>query len=567
MAYVKVGQIKATLAKSVAYITRPDATSEGLWVSTNTANVDPADFKAIARSFTETAERVGVSKPGKNAVLAHHVIQSFDPKEGVSTQKAHELGVQLVESMTGGLHEYVIATHIDKGHVHNHIIFNPVNLESGRRFRMQKTTLGEFRAKSDELSRAAGLSVIDREPRSFGKTGWSQTELYRVLKGDSGQQYIRTEIDKAARSVRSWDDLEAALMKRGIQVHRRGGANGTLSFQVYGAKRPIRDYKLGRAFTEESIMARLSRSTVNRIGVDASMILRETKDTMTVAVPGTKRELSLTVQKTQIVRRGRSLRIYVPASGRHVLAGKDGKLAKTVTTAGLYDFYSKPDLAQAMKHAESRPGPSWTGQLAALRELTREVNARGRWMRENNVSPSFAVTNARERLNERHMAYQSALVAVTDAMAQPRPDAQTVRVLESELRSIGRDLSTTEQDVRALMNITKEGEIMTAADKLGRRAEQEQAQARRNEERAQRDRLADQAGDRETPAHAQQAHAERTAQQERYDDQAVDRNGPMSLEDRIQKKLDEIRTDSERDAEEALDAPSRDDDRTQGRGR
>ncbi|MGO2520381.1 MAG: relaxase/mobilization nuclease domain-containing protein [Microbacterium sp.] len=567
MAYVKVGQIKATLAKSVAYITRPDATSDGLWVSTNTANVNPADFKAIARSFAETAERVGVSVPGPNAVLGHHVIQSFDPKEGVSTHKAHELGVQLIESMTGGSHEYVIATHLDKGHVHNHIIFNPVNLETGRRYRMPKSRLGEFRAMSDELSRAAGLSVIEREPRSFGKTGWSQQELYRVVKGDSGQQYIRTEIDKAARHARSWDELEATLLKRGIQAHRRGGANGTLSFQVYGAKRPVRDYKLGRAFTEESIMARLARASVNRIGVDASMILRETKTTMTVAVPGTKRELSLTVQKTQVVRRGRSLRLYIPASGRHVLAGKDGKLAKTVTTAGLYEFYSKPDLSQVMKNAETRPGPSWAGQLAMLRELTREVNARGRWMREQGVPPTVAITNARERLNERHMAYQSALVAVGDHLAQPAPDAQTVRVLESELRTISRELTTTEQDVRALMNITREGEPMTAADKLARSAEQEQAQARRNEDRAQRDRLADHTRDRETPAHEQQMDAERDGQQQRHDDQAVDRNGPMSLEDRLQKKLNEIRADAEEDAELTQDAPTRDDDRTQGRGR
>lgn len=557
MAYVKVGQIKATLAKSVAYITRPDATSEGLWVSTNTANVDPADFKAIARSFTQTAERVGVSTPGKNAVLGHHVIQSFDPKEGVSTQKAHELGVQLIESMTGGSHEYVIATHTDKGHVHNHIIFNPVNLETGHRFRMPKTMLGEFRAKSDELSRAAGLSVIDREPQAFGKTGWSQSELYRVVKGDSGQQYIRTEIDKAARTARSWDELEASLMKRGVEVHRRGGVNGTLSFQVYGSRRPVRDYKLGRAFTEDSIMARLTRASVNRIGVDASMILRETKETMTIAVPGTKRELSLTVQKTQIVRRGRSLRIYIPASGRHVLAGKDGKLAKTVTTAGLYEFYSKPDMAQMMKNAETRPGPSWAGQLAALRELTREVNARGRWMREQGVPPTVAITNARERLNERHMAYQSTLVAVTDQMAQPNPDTQTVRILESELRSIGRELTTVEQDVRALMNITKEGEPMNANDRAGRG----------NAEAVQRQRQTDQNRERLSREHAQHQHAEQSAQQQRYDDFETDRNGPMSLEDRLLQKLSEIRDEAEAESKESQDKARDDEDRTYGRGR
>ena len=543
VAYVKVGQIKATLAKSVAYITRPDATSDGIWVSTNTANVDPADFKGIARAFADTVERVGVSSAREGSVLAHHVIQSFDPSEEISVHRAHELGVQLIESMTGGEHEYVIATHIDKGHIHNHIMFNPVNMTTGKRYRMTRDRLGEFRAASDDLCVRAGASVIDRDPRASGKTGWSQQELYRVIKGDSGQQYVRTEIDKAARQATSWEDFERALLKRGVVVSRRGGRDGTLSYKIYGAARPIRDYKLGRAYTEASVMARLAHASVNRIGVDASMIIRESKTTMTVVVPGTQRELTLTVQKSQIVRRGRSIRIYVPATGRHVLASRDGKLAKTVNTAGLYEFYSKPDVAQFMKHAEPSVGRGWSGQLAHLRELTREVNARSRWVREQGLQIADAITSAREQLTERHMAYQSALVAVADHLAQPGAGDGVVRVLEAELRTIERDLTRTEQDVRALMNIKQNEEKTMAGDSnLSRRAG--------------RDHI-----DRER-AHDEYMHAEQVGQEERCEDQAVDRNGPMSLEDRLRRKIGELREDAEQDREQ-----SPDDDRSWGKGR
>ena len=90
-----MGQIKATLAKAIAYISRDDATNQGLYVSTNTAVVDPSDWRAVTNAMQATAERVGVSKPREGSVLAHHVIQSFDPSQKVSPEEAHRIGVQM----------------------------------------------------------------------------------------------------------------------------------------------------------------------------------------------------------------------------------------------------------------------------------------------------------------------------------------------------------------------------------------------------------------------------------------------------------------------------------------
>ncbi|UAJ80095.1 hypothetical protein IT072_03290 [Leifsonia sp. ZF2019] len=70
MAVVKMGQIKSTVVKALAYISRPDATNEGLWVSTNAAVIDPSNFKAVARRFAATVERVGITAPRKGSVLA-----------------------------------------------------------------------------------------------------------------------------------------------------------------------------------------------------------------------------------------------------------------------------------------------------------------------------------------------------------------------------------------------------------------------------------------------------------------------------------------------------------------
>lgn len=468
MAVVKMGQIKSTVAKALAYIARPDATSDGLWVSTNAAVIDPGDFKAIARQFSDTAERVGVSAPRAGSVLAHHVIQSFDPKDGMSADLAHKIGVQLAERLTGGSHEYMIATHLDKGHVHNHIILNAVNFESGRKFRVQKGTIGSIRDLSDELCVAAGLSVLPKPERASGR---SLADTYRVLKGESAKQFLRTEIDKAAARATSWVELEAILARAGIETSVRGGRAGTVSFREMSMGRPVRDYRLGAAYTEESIMARMSKSVVNMIGVDASMIVRETRDTVTVTVPGTGRELQLTVAKTQLVRRERALRLYVPAAGTHLLSDRKGNLARTVSTAGLYEFFSRPNIAEATKHAKQKQMDAgivagWGASLSELRALSERINAKTRWMSPHGIGAAPAVERASAHLALQQEAFQTALVAVAENLADPKGDPDVLRVLSAELRIIERDMETVKNDIRALSQLTPEEGKSFLADRI-----------------------------------------------------------------------------------------------------
>ena len=382
MAVVKMGQIKTTPAKALAYITRPDATQDGVWVSTNAAVIDPGDWRAIARQFAATSERVGVTSQREGSVLAHHVIQSFKPGEKVTAEQAHHLGVQLAEKITGGEHEYVIATHLDKGHIHNHIIFNATNMETGRKFRCQKDTIGRIRGLSDALCREAGLSVLPAPARASGR---SFGDIYNVLRGQSVKELLRVEIDQAAARAGTWTEFERALELAGIETRRRGGQNGTVSFREESMGRAVRDWRLGEAYTEESIMARLSRSAVNRISVDESMIVGETRQTMTVHVPGTGRRLRMTVAKKQVVRHGRSVRIYLPVDDRHVLADRKGNLAATVTTGGLYKWFSEPDMSglskqKDVKSSDALQVKTWRESLGDLQELQERVNAKSRWL-------------------------------------------------------------------------------------------------------------------------------------------------------------------------------------------
>ena len=118
MAYIKIFPIKVTDKKALDYITNPDKTDEKLLVSSFGCSPETADLEfAMTR---ESAKKNGMDK-GNN--LAFHLIQSFKPGE-VDAETAHRLGQQFADEVLKGKYEYVISTHVDKNHIHNHIIFN-----------------------------------------------------------------------------------------------------------------------------------------------------------------------------------------------------------------------------------------------------------------------------------------------------------------------------------------------------------------------------------------------------------------------------------------------------------
>lgn len=452
MAYVKMGQIKATLGKALAYIARDDATQGGVFVSSNAAVLDPSDAASVAAMMEDTTARTGRT-PGPNAVLAHHVIQSFDPSEKVNAEAAHRIGVEMAERITGGSHEYMIATHVDKDHVHNHIIFNATNLETGRKFRCQRDTVSRLRSISDSLCLNEGLSVMPEPPKR--PAGRSLADIYLVVKGTSQKYLLQTEIDKAAQFSRSWDELEGQLRLAGIEVSRR---SGSLSFRVESAKRPIRDYRLGEAFTEQAIMARLARQEVNRIDVDRSMIVDQDRESVRVRIPGTGGQLALTVARSQIVEHGRTMRAYIPAHGDHALSNRYGQYARTVDTRQLYDWFSKPrqhDIRVAgSRSVKPKELASWRENLGVIRSLADRVNARLRWGAGEDVRP--ALRSARDRLDTLRAQYQSQLVAASDVLDDPRTQPETLESLAAGLRNLEREITTVQRDIAALETIDYE---------------------------------------------------------------------------------------------------------------
>ena len=150
MAVTKTHPIKSTLKAAIDYICNPAKTDGKLLVSSYGCTAETADIE-----FAWTRHH----SIDKGTNLGRHLIQAFEPGE-VSPEKAHEIGMQLAKEILGGKYEFVLTTHIDKDHVHNHLIFNAVSFADHRHYHSNKRSYHEIRRASDRLCKEHGLSVV-----------------------------------------------------------------------------------------------------------------------------------------------------------------------------------------------------------------------------------------------------------------------------------------------------------------------------------------------------------------------------------------------------------------------
>lgn len=150
MAITKIHAIKSTLGKALAYIENPDKTDGQMLVSGY--NCEPQTASIDFEMTAVLAHKARNLKRKRSTNLAYHLIQSFSPEDAVTPEQAHELGKKLAFEYTGGKYEYVVATHIDKGHIHNHIMINAVSFYDYKKLRtVPYRTARQIRDISDRL--------------------------------------------------------------------------------------------------------------------------------------------------------------------------------------------------------------------------------------------------------------------------------------------------------------------------------------------------------------------------------------------------------------------------------
>ena len=240
MAVTKIKPIKSTLKKALDYIQNPDKTDGKMLVSSFGCSPETADIEfefTIAQALNR----------GNN--LAHHLIQSFAPGE-VDYQKAHEIGKQLADAVTKGKYEYVLTTHIDKGHVHNHIIFCSVNFVDYHKYNSNERSYYGIRNMSDRLCRENGLSVV--APQKGGK-GKSYAEYLAEKTGTSWKGKLKTAVDGLIPQVSSFEELLSRLQAAGYEIK----PGKYVSCRAPGQERFTRLKTLGADYTEEAIRERI----------------------------------------------------------------------------------------------------------------------------------------------------------------------------------------------------------------------------------------------------------------------------------------------------------------------
>ena len=252
MAITKIHAIKSTLGKALAYIENPDKTDGQMLVSGY--NCEPQTASIDFEITAVLAHKARNLKRKRSTNLAYHLIQSFPPEDAVTPEQAHELGKKLVFEYTGGKYEYVVATHIDKGHIHNHIMINAVSFYDYKKLRtVPYRTARQIRDISDRLCMEAHLSVID-DPQKIG-------QLYPENAGKKKSVSNRTEIRKRLNFCleRATDYSRFLSMAKELEITPtiRGKHIGYL---LEGTGRAVRDNSLSDTdtFTYAGICARLS---------------------------------------------------------------------------------------------------------------------------------------------------------------------------------------------------------------------------------------------------------------------------------------------------------------------
>ena len=241
MAVTKIKPIKSTLSKALDYIQNPDKTDGKMLVSSFGCSYETADIE-FGFTLAQAIDK------GNN--LAHHLIQSFEPGE-VDYEKAHEIGKQLADAVTKGQHEYVLTTHIDKGHIHNHIIFCAVNFVDYHKYNSNKRSYYGIRNMSDKLCRENGLSVVVPGKGSKGK---SYAEYQAEKVGTSWKGKLKIAVDALIPQVSSFEELLQRLQAAGYEIK----PGKYVSCRAPGQERFTRLKTLGADYTEEAIRERIA---------------------------------------------------------------------------------------------------------------------------------------------------------------------------------------------------------------------------------------------------------------------------------------------------------------------
>ena len=248
MSITRIHAIKATVKRSIDYICNPAKTDGETLITAFGTTVEYAPAM-----FANALKKTDPSDPN----LAYHLIQSFAPGE-VGAKEAHEIGKELAERLLGGRYSYIVSTHTDKNHCHNHIIFCAADNITHKKYHDCKRSYWNIRHINDELCEEHNLSVI-KENKHIGK---SYKEWMADKAGTSWKSKLKSDINETIKQAHTYDEFLDLMKSKGYEIKDAEispEAHKYIGFRAPGQERWVRGRpkSLGEDFSKERIRERI----------------------------------------------------------------------------------------------------------------------------------------------------------------------------------------------------------------------------------------------------------------------------------------------------------------------
>lgn len=245
--------VKQSICDRIGYILNPDKTEKGEYVKCFGCDMETADSQFL---LSQKQYEAKTGRKYNGTVLAYHIRQSFLPGE-VTPEQANEIGCEFASRYLKGKFQYIVATHTDKQHIHNHIIVNPVAIDCSKKFRNKKNSYKEIQKLSDKICEKYKINVIDNPQKN--KTEYVFWKGYKDK--PTNRDLLRQDIDKAMeQKPKSLNELLTILQSMGYSI-RRGKH---ISLRHLTQKGSMRLDSLGNGYTQDDLVKTIIGETVHR---------------------------------------------------------------------------------------------------------------------------------------------------------------------------------------------------------------------------------------------------------------------------------------------------------------
>ena len=242
--------VAAVLKERLDYAKNPEKTAEGILVTGYQCDPETAwqEFTVSKQIYTATTGRWRA--PDRD-VISYLLMQSFKPGT-ITPEEANKLGYRLAMEFTGGEHQFIVATHIDRHHIHNHIEFNSTGLDCSHKFNNVWNSYENLREANDKICKEFGLEIIE-EPEEKGK---HYAEWKADQSGKSYKSLLRQTIDRILPQTDNFDGFLEAMRNEGYEIVQ---TKKLLKFRAQGQERFTRSKTLGEDYSLEALMGRIGK--------------------------------------------------------------------------------------------------------------------------------------------------------------------------------------------------------------------------------------------------------------------------------------------------------------------